>query len=113
MEQMENLIYFEGGENLVFKIPEPRSDADAWTRGTNSAGGSLRSMRIVMPLGMARDILQKSDLHIFQQAGAVECWPEELTSPKQEVRFLNRTTMKKVECPRAGDAGDRCAARST
>ena len=99
MEQMENLINFEGGENLVFKIPEPRSDNDAWTKGTNSAGGSLRTMRIVMPLGMALDILQKADLNIFQQAGAVECWPGELTSPKQEVRFLNRTTMKKLNSP--------------
>ena len=63
MEQMVgNLINCEGGENLVFKVPEPRSDNDAWTKGTNSAGGSLRSIRIVMPLGMALDILQKADL---------------------------------------------------
>ena len=99
MEQMEKLNTFEGGENLVFKIPEPRSCNYAWTRGTNSAAGSLRSMRIVMPLGMALDILQKADLNIFQQAGAVECWPGELTSPNQEVRFLNRTTMKKLNSP--------------
>ena len=53
-----------------------------------------------MPLGMALDILQHVDLHIFTtQAGAVECWPGELTSPKQEVRFLNRTTMKKLNSP--------------
>ena len=52
-----------------------------------------------MPLGMALEIIQKADLNIFQQAGAVECWPDELTSPKQEVRFLNRTTMKKLNSP--------------
>ena len=82
MEQMEKLNTFEGGENLVFKISEPRCTNHAWTRGTNSAASSLRSMRIVMPLGMALDILQRCDLNIFiKQAGAVECWPEELTSP--------------------------------
>ena len=94
MEQMEDLNTFEGGGNLFFKIPEPLCTNSAWTRGTNSASGSLRSMRIVMPLAMALDILQKCDLNIFTtQAGAVECWPEELNSPEQEVRFLNCRTM--------------------
>ena len=53
-----------------------------------------------MPLAMALDILQKCDLNIFiKQAGAVVCWPDELTSPKQEVRFLNCKTMKVLNTP--------------
>jgi len=92
---MGELDTFEGGSGLVFTIPEPKSFThDAWVKGTNSASGSLRSMRIAMPLGMALEILQKCDLNIFTtQAGAVECWPEDLNSPEQEVRFLNCKNM--------------------
>ena len=50
-----------------------------------------------MPLGMALDILQHVDLHIFTtQAGAVECWPHELQYPEQEVCFLQNRTMNEV-----------------
>ena len=50
-----------------------------------------------MPLGMALDILQHVDLHIFTtQAGAVECWPHELQYPMHEVCFLNDRTMNQV-----------------
>ena len=55
---MEKLNTFEGGQNLVLKIPEPVCTHSAWTRGTNSASGGLRSMRIVMPLAMALEILR-------------------------------------------------------
>jgi len=92
---MGELDTFEGGSGLVLPIPEPKSFThDAWVKGTNSSSGGLRTMRIVMPLGMALEILQKCDLNIFTtQAGAVECWPEDLNSPEQEVRFLNCKNM--------------------
>ena len=92
---MGELDTFEGGSGLVLPIPEPKSFThDAWVKGTNSASGGLRTMRIVMPLGMALEIPQKCDLNIFTtQAGAVECWPEDLNSPEQEVRFLNCKNM--------------------
>ena len=92
---MQELDTFEGGSGLVLTLPEPKSFThDAWVKGVNSASGGLRSMRIVMPLGMALEILQKGDLNIFTtQAGAVECWPHEVQSPEQEVCFLNRKTL--------------------
>ena len=92
---MGELDTFEGGSGLVLPIPEPKSFThDAWVKGTNSSSGGLRTMRIVMPLGMALEILQKCDLNIFTtQAGAVECWPHEVQSPEQEVCFLNRKTL--------------------
>ena len=95
---MGELDTFEGGIGLVLTIPEPKSFThDAWVKGVNSASGSLRSMRIVMPLGMALEILQKCDLHIFTtQAGAVECWPHDLQDPTQEVCFLNNWTMNNL-----------------
>ena len=97
---MGELDTFEGGSGLVLTIPEPKSFThDAWVKGVNSASGSLRSMRIVMPLGMALEILQKCNLNIFTtQAGAVECWPHEVQSPEQEVCFLNRKTLNGELC---------------
>ena len=50
-----------------------------------------------MPVGMALELLQKADLHIFTtQAGAVECWPHDLQDPTQEVCFLNNWTMNNM-----------------
>ena len=63
---MEELNKFEGDDGLVFSIPEPPSHKhDAWTKGVNRASGS-RSLRIVMPLAMALEIVQHAisgDLH--------------------------------------------------
>ena len=81
-------------------LPEPPAKHDAWIKGTNSASGGLRSMRMVMPLGMAIGILEHVNLKIFtEQAGAVECLPSQLESPEQEVCFLNcRTLNGELRC---------------
>ena len=86
---MKVLDTFEGGENLVFSIPEPPSHKhDAWTKGVNRASGN-RSLRIVMPLAMALEIVQHANLAIFTEQAGVECWPGELSSPEETVYFLN------------------------
>ena len=86
---MKVLDTFEGGENLVFSIPEPPSHKhDAWTKGVNRASGS-RSLRIVMPLAMALEMVQHANLAIFTEQAGVECWPQELSSLEENVYFLN------------------------
>ena len=87
---MEKLDTFEGGDGLVFTIPEPKLYThDAWAKGINSASGS-RSLRIVMPLAMFVDIVENADLSIFSsEAGGVECWPRQLQFPNHDVIFLN------------------------
>ena len=91
---MQELDTFEGGSGLVLTLPEPKSYThDAWEKGINSASGS-RSLRIVMPLAMFVDIVEKADLSIFSsEAGGVECWPQQLQYPEQEVCFLHRKTL--------------------
>ena len=88
---MAELATFEGAQNsLVFPLPEPESYThDAWEKGINSSSGS-RSLRIVMPLAMFVDIVEKADLSIFtSEAGGVGCRPHQLQFPNHEVRFLN------------------------
>jgi len=86
--RMQELDTFEGGNGLVFSHPEPKRGGLAWTNGINSATHS-RSLRIVVPLAMAVEILQKADLKIFTQEGGVECWPGQLQYPDHPVWFLN------------------------
>ena len=65
---------FDGGSNLVNALPEPGRWHSVWTNGTNSASGSLRALRILVPLGMAIDILEHADLNKFvSMAAAVHC----------------------------------------
>ena len=87
-DRMHELDTFEGGNGLVFSATEPKRGHIAWTHGTNSATGS-RSLRIVMPLAMALEILQNADLEIFTQQGGVECWRGQLQYLHHPVWFLN------------------------
>ncbi len=64
--------------------PPPNMDHSLWLKGVNSAGGSMRSLRVLMSLGMAVDILEHADLDQFvDSAGAVVCrvdvlkWPDD------------------------------------
>ena len=85
---MKYLNTIDGGNNLVLTLPEPASAShDAWTIGTNSGSGGKRSLRIVMRLHMALDILKHGDLRIFTQVGAVECWPQDVKNIAQKVCF--------------------------
>ena len=85
---MDELLTFEGGENLVGKYEEPTSATHgAWVRGTNTASGGNRSMRIIMRLHMAVEILRRCDMKIFAETGAVECRPNGLRNPAQNVCF--------------------------
>ena len=78
------------GKNLVAELPIPADCANVWEKGCNSAGGAARTMRVLMSVAMAINILENANISVFTgQAGAVECWPEDLNSPEQEVRFLN------------------------
>ena len=68
----------------------PSATHVAWVRGTNSASGGRRALRIVMPLGMAVEILEQCDLKIFACEGAAELRQTKLSNPAQEVCFLKR-----------------------
>ena len=87
-DRMHELDTFEGGNGLVFSATEPKKGHIAWTNGINSATHS-RSLRIVMPLAMALEILQNADLEIFTQQGGVECCPGQLQYLHHPVWFLN------------------------
>ena len=79
---LQQLKHFEGGENLVASLPRPPAAHALWEKGVNSAGGSMRSLRILMPVGMALDILQHADMSVFvDAAGAVECPLDQLQAP--------------------------------
>ena len=96
---MAELATFEGAlKPLIFPLPEPESFTHlAWEKGTNSSSGS-KALRIVMPLAMFCDIVEKADLSIFtSQAGGVECRPDQLRFPHHEVRFLNWKFDQKFE----------------
>ena len=87
--RLNQLNYFEGGHNLVPLLPSPSPVNNAWTKGVNAAGGSMRALRILMPVGMAVDILENADISVFEgQGGAVECEPEALKHPNWAVYFL-------------------------
>ena len=96
---MAELATFEGAlKPLIFPLPEPESFTHtAWEKGTNSSSGS-KALRIVMPLAMFCDIVEKADLSIFtSKAGGVECRPDQLRFPHHEVRFLNWKFDQKFE----------------
>ncbi len=49
----------------------------------------MRSLRVLMPLGMAIDILEHANMEAFvDMAGAVECRADELKSAEDPVWFL-------------------------
>ena len=88
---------FEGGSNLVNVLPEPGRGHCAWTNGTNAASGSLRALRILMPLGMAIDILEKADLYPFVSLGAaVHCKTEQLRTPDQPVWCVRSAALNQM-----------------
>ena len=83
---LQQLTHFEGGENLVASLPRPPAAHALWEKGVNSAGGSMRSLRILMPVGMALDILEHADMSVFvDAAGAVECLLDQLQAPDHPV----------------------------
>ena len=83
---MENLKVFDGGANLVAELPQPGHRL--WSTGVNSAGVSLRSLRILMPLSLAVNILENADPRKFvETAGAMVCPIEVLKAPPK-VYFL-------------------------
>ena len=88
--RLQELKCFEGGKNLVQWLPEPvDGDHQNWKLGTNSAGGGMRALRMLMPMGMALDLLEHADMSIFvTAAGGVECHPDQLRIPDHPVWFL-------------------------
>ena len=63
-----------------------------WSKGVSTAGGSLRSLRILMPLSLAVNILENADPRkCVQMAGAMVC-PLEVLKVWPKVYFL-RTKM--------------------
>ena len=60
-ERWEDLKVFDGGANLVAELAQPGMDHRVWSTGLNSAGGSLRALRIMMPLSLAVNILENAD----------------------------------------------------
>ena len=81
---MEKLKVFDGGANLVAELPQPGAGHHLWSKGVNSAGGSLRSLRILMPLSLAVNILENADPRKFVEMGgamvcpleALKAWPK-------------------------------------
>ena len=70
-------------------LPSPAADHTNWKKGTNSAGGGMRALRMLMPLAMAIDLLEHADMSIFvTAAGGVECHPDQLRIPDHPVWFL-------------------------
>ena len=89
----------------MVSIFEPPSAMDAiqWTKGINSSSGGKRALRIVMPLGMAIDVIERANMDSFvRKAGAVECRVDELRWPDEPVWFLKQVpeqTRVKSICP--------------
>ena len=80
------MMHFEGVHGLVLMLEAPPHDHPLWTRGINTSS-SVRTMRILMPTGLAINILDNADIEIFaNEAGAVEYWPSAL--PDLPVYFL-------------------------
>ena len=68
-------------------LPSPEKDHTNWTKGTNSAGGGMKAMRMLMPLAMAVDILEQADLSVFVDTGGVECLLDQLRYPTTPCGF--------------------------
>ena len=86
---------FEGGK-LVNVLPEPGPGHNSWKYGTNTASGS-RGLHILMPLGMAIDILECADLNMLvNMGGAVQCKRGELRLPDQPVWFITTELMREL-----------------
>ena len=87
---------FKGGSKLVNVLPEPGPGHNLWKSGTNTASGS-RGLRILMPLGMAIDILERADLNMcVNMGGAMQCKRGELRLPDQPVWFLKTELMREL-----------------
>ena len=70
-------------------MPEPTGpNHDSWKKGVNSAGGGMRALRIVVPVGMAIDILEHVDIDAFVGASGAECCLANLRYPHHKVYFL-------------------------
>ena len=80
---LDELMRFNGGANLVLELQEPSSfDHKLWQNGVNTASGSMRALRILMPLGMMIDIVEQASMSLFTNAGgAVECDVSDLRHP--------------------------------
>ena len=58
---VHNLTHFEGGQGLVLPMGEPgRAGHPNWSQGINTSS-STRAMRIVLPMGMAIELLQNGN----------------------------------------------------
>ena len=72
----------------MLTLPEPTGpDHDNWKKGTNTAGGSMRTLRIAVPVGMAINILECADIEAFADKSVVECCLADLRHPTQQVPF--------------------------
>ena len=85
---MENLNVFDGGANLVAELPPPGAAHSLWTSGVNSAGRSLRSLRILMPLSLAVNILENADPSKFVEMADAVCPLEVLKVLPEWLYFL-------------------------
>ena len=71
-------------------MQEPQATHEVWEDGINTAGGGMRSWKVLMPVGMAIDILEHADLSAFaERAGAVECCPGQLRGADRSVFLVN------------------------
>ena len=86
---------FEGGSNLVNVLPEPGRGHNSWKNGTNTASGS-RAVRILMPLGMAIDILEHADMAVFAYQGGTQCSIDHLRFPDTPVWWINAGTLTRM-----------------
>ena len=76
----------------MLTLAEPSGpDHVSWKKGTNTAGGGMRALRIVVPVGMAIDILECADIEAFADKSVVECCLAALRPPTQTVHFLRPT----------------------
>ena len=66
-------------------LPRPPAAHALWEKGVNSAGGSMRSLRILMPVGMALDILEHADMSVFSSAST---WSSLLTGVASSAFWL-------------------------
>ena len=61
----------------------------SWLKGTNTPS-SMRALRIVVPVGMAIDILENAGIEAFAQQSGVESCLADLRHPSHQVYFLKR-----------------------
>ena len=85
--RLQQLKYSEGGRSLVSWLPSPPADHTNWKKGTNSAGGGMKTLRILMPLALAIDILERDDMSVFVAGGGVGCQLDQLRNPDHPVFF--------------------------